>query len=238
MPFSCFEYVYIIFHVATSLLFVDSILSNRGRKQQLRHRNEVLNYHVHLLPPPIFFILVKIVIASFLFSGSLPVIIRASRAFSSVFRSIRHRACERKRERKRVAIITAGGIERFTRQHRASRDRNVTRCMCRAMRVESDDGLNKQSRTRVSREIHSFVWYPPRPSPPTPRLHFPCSLSSPFLASVHRSFNFYEPVYMSIGATYLRRLPGLTSFRSTDERTFFFLFLILKIHDLYRNKSS
>lgn len=50
---------------------------------------------------------------------------------------------------------------------RSSRDRNVTRCMCRAMRVESDDGLNKQSRTRVSREIHSFVWYPPDlPRPP------------------------------------------------------------------------
>lgn len=31
MPFSCFEYVYIIFHVATSLLFVDSILSNRKK---------------------------------------------------------------------------------------------------------------------------------------------------------------------------------------------------------------
>lgn len=135
-----------------------------------------------------------VLVTSFLFSEPLPVLIRVSRAFSSVFRSIAHA----NESGDKSDVITAGisnGVHETA--SRSSREQECdTVHVCRPMRVESDDGLNKQSRTRVSREIHSFVWYPPRTSPPTPRLHFPCSLSSPFLASVHRVHLIFMSPYI------------------------------------------
>lgn len=53
-------------------------------------------------------------------------------------------------------------IERFMRRHRVPRYGNDrVHVSSNAWRIRRCDGLNKQSRTRVSREIHSFVWHPP-----------------------------------------------------------------------------
>lgn len=158
-----------------SLLFVDSISSRRGGKHSCA-------FETNLLPPPIFFI--KIVITSFLFSESLPVIIRISRAFSSAFRSIRHCACERKRRRKRVAMITAG-IERFTRQHRALLATGMWHgaCVGQCVSNQTMDWISKAEHVWVVRFIHSSgipPTFPAHPSPSFPLLFiFPLSRVCP-----------------------------------------------------------
>lgn len=168
MPFSCFEYVYIIFHVATSLLFVDSILSNRGRKQQLRLRNEVLNYHVHLLPPPIFFILVKIVIASFLFSGFSP---RDNSRIACVFVRFSFHSASRMRTKagtKACCDNNRGGGSNGSRDSIALLATGMWHgaCVGQCVSNQTMDWISKAEHVWVVRFIHSSGIPPDLPRPP------------------------------------------------------------------------
>lgn len=197
--FACSKYTYTCTQCFTVTLPRDSLLDSLEEEESIvAPFIRSIRAYIYIFHQFSSFFLVNcykiVLVTSFLFSEPLPVLIRVSRAFSSVFRSIAHA----NESGDKSDVITAGisnGVHETA--SRSSREQECdTVHVCRPMRVESDDGLNKQSRTRVSREIHSFVWYPPRTSPPTPRLHFPCSLSSPFLASVHRVHLIFMSPYI------------------------------------------